>query len=90
MNREEALRIVRRRMPRVAKALEPRKAYTAVLDPELRLFIIGLAEEGTRGYTPFRHRTFERYEQAREFAGELNKDLGLTPKEAWAIVAGTM
>jgi hypothetical protein len=76
----------------IRKRLVGKYAYTPVIHEEkgIAMTIIGRADFGTVGYTPMKNRTFERHDEAQEFANELNKDLGLTKLEAWLIVADTM
>ena len=66
-----------------------RHAYTAIVGPDG--YIIGRADEGVQGYTPvYLSRTFTTYQDAKSFADELNRNLGRTLKEAYAIILGTM
>jgi len=65
------------------------KAFTAVVTATGHA--IGLAERDVPGYTPVQvEGEFERYDQAKERADELNRQLGLDRKEAWFIVASSM
>ena len=76
----------------IRKRLVGKHAFTPVIHEEkgVAMTILGRADFGTVGYTPMKHRIFERHDEAQEFANELNKDLGLTPLEAWVIVMDTM
>tara|TARA_Y100000310_G_scaffold319113_1_gene373987 strand:- start:234 stop:437 length:204 start_codon:yes stop_codon:yes gene_type:complete len=64
-----------------------RQAWTAVITRQG--FSIGLAEEGTKGYSPTEFR-FATYEKAQAHADKLNKGTGLSTEEAFNIVADTM
>jgi hypothetical protein len=76
----------------IRKRLVGKHAYTAVIHEEkgVAMTIIGRADFGTVGYTPCKNRVFETHQEAKEFADELNQDLGLTKLEAWLIVSDTM
>jgi len=52
---------------------------------------VGAAVKGERGYSRLSNMPeFTTYDQAQEYADELNTKLGLTTLEAWKIVASTM
>lgn len=64
-------------------------AYTAIINE--RSYGIGRADKGIPGYTPFpKAGTFKTYEEASEFAADLNEKNGLDKLEAYKIVASTM
>ena len=64
-------------------------AFTAIVDS--RGFSIGLAERDVAGYTPMpKFGQFESYEAARRTADQENRELGLSPIEAFEIVASSM
>ncbi|MBE3086271.1 MAG: hypothetical protein IMZ64_08655 [Bacteroidetes bacterium] len=67
--------------------LERRHAFGPVIYG--KGFSVGRAEEGVPGFTPTRPYCAT-YKEAQDHADALNKQLGLTPKEAWEIVASTM
>lgn len=84
-NREQA----EGRMHRVDPAtLSGKHAFTAVIVEGG--YGVGRADYGTTGYTPLKIVPYATYEVAKELADMLNKDLGITPLEAWHIVANTM
>ena len=72
-----------------------RYAFTAVIDKSAYHsyqlpYRIGKAIVGRRGYlTQAQYGGFETYDEAVAQAEKLNKKIGLTPKEAWMIVAKT-
>ena len=67
-----------------------RIAAAAVIAPG-KGYIIGLAEFGTAGYTPDpREEPYSSYEAAQKRANEINEKLGLSPLDAFAIVADTI
>lgn len=68
--------------------LRGKHAFTAVITDEG--YIIGRADYGKTGYTPLKVAPYKSFEEAKAAANKLNKDLGLTPLEAWHIVADTM
>ena len=65
-----------------------RFAYTPVVTPSG--YVVGKAIEGEYGWEPGSNRHFETYDHARRIADGLNKDLGLTTKDAWVITASSM
>ena len=66
-----------------------RIAFTAIVDRSG--FSIGLAERGVAGYTPMpKFGRFPSWEAAKSKAEQENLDLGLTPTEAFEIVASSM
>ena len=67
-----------------------RYAFTAVVVPE-HGYIIGMATEGTRGYTPVSNEgVFSSYDEATARAKKMNEQAGLSEKEAFDIVIRTM
>jgi hypothetical protein len=72
------------------KNLVGKHAFTAVVVPEG--FIIGRADYGIRGYTPIKVGGFDfkTYDEAKQFADEQNKSIGLTKDQALEIVFNTM
>lgn len=67
----------------------PRVAYTAVVQADG--FWVGVAQENIPGYAPAEHfGVFQTYSEARNKADDLNKQLGLTAKDAFDIVISTM
>ena len=66
-----------------------RVAFTAIVDRSG--FSVGLAERGVAGYTPMpKFGRFPSWEAAKSKADEENRDLGLSPVEAFEIVASSM
>lgn len=65
-----------------------RKAFTAVVHEGH--FRVDRADENIKGYVPIPWTRRETYEEAQELANNMNKNLGLTPKEAIGIVLTTM
>ncbi len=65
-------------------------AFTAIV--EEAGYCIGRADYGVRGYTPIRVQgyTFDTYEEAKAFAKDQNKRMGLTDQQAMEIVFNTM
>ena len=63
-------------------------AYTPIV--EAIGIILGRADYGVGGYTPMRYRIFQTYDEARNFADEVNESEGLTKKDAFEIVSNTM
>lgn len=85
----------------VVSRVRRRKAATAVIrkvSDEVReafgAYGIGIATEGTVGYTPWkglRKSSFHSYQEAKDEADYINREVfKLTDKEAYLIVAGTM
>lgn len=75
------------------KAMQPQRrrfAYTAVITE--KGWIVGRAEEGTRGYTPMPDvGTFTDEREARISAGKMNQDIGWTNEgDAQMMVLTTM
>lgn len=72
------------------KELVGKHAFTAIV--EATGYIIGRADYGIRGYTPIRVGGFEfkTYDEAKEFAKEQNRAMGLTDEQAMEIVFNTM
>lgn len=72
--------------------VDGKHAFTAVIgSKDYFPYGIGRANKGKKGYTPQpQHGWFSTYAEAEDKASELNKKLGLTVKEAWELVAGTM
>ena len=70
----------------------PRIAYTAVVYG--KGFCIGKASEGIPGYQPMKPYIHgsdpDGYQKASAHADQLNRDLGLDPKEAYRIILSTM
>lgn len=68
-------------------------AYTAVVtgDGTRDAYIVGRADQHVAGHTPCpEYGEFNNYAAAKARADALNHALGLTPIEAWKIVATTM
>lgn len=66
-----------------------RSAFTPVMHREY--WIIGRADEYQRGYTPISEKgLFDTREEAQKLADEMNKEVGVTKKEALLIVATSM
>ena len=64
-------------------------AFTAVVEKDY--MGIGKAIEGTKGYVRIPEGgQFQTYDEARAKADKMNEQIGLTKKEAWIIVIGTM
>jgi len=77
---------------RPAGDVSGRLAFTAIVDPD-NGYILGIAEENVAGYSPVVDKwgaPFNTYNQAKIAADAQNARLGLTPKEAWLIVASSM
>jgi hypothetical protein len=75
------------------KATPPRVAYVPVIVGSS--YRLGIAEKDVAGYSPISLESdlggdYESYEHARATADECNKRLGLTPEEAFKIVASSM
>ena len=71
----------------IRKAVTGKLAWTAIVDE--RGYSVGIAEFGTRGYSPTTFR-FPTYDAAKDFADEENRRMGLSPIEAAVIVCDTM
>lgn len=67
---------------------DARYAYAPIV--ERTGYTLGRADEGTKGYTPVPGARFGSYEAARKEADERNAKLGLSKREAAAIILGTM
>lgn len=71
---------------------QARKAATAVVTD--KGYIIGIARENVRGYTPapvWRTRHFASYDAAQAEADSINREVfNLDPKDAYAIVASSL
>jgi hypothetical protein len=51
---------------------------------------IGVAVTNEQGYSPISGKTFERYEEAKQWADSLNEHIGLSKEEVLDIVTTTM
>jgi hypothetical protein len=65
-----------------------RYAFAAVV--EKGGYQLGVAVANESGYHPISGKTFDRYEEAKLWARELNAHIGLSPDEALDIVGSTM
>ncbi len=73
--------------------MDRRFAFTAIVtgDGTTDAFIIGRADEHVPGYTPCpEYGEFKSYDAAKAQADTLNRAVGLSPVDAWTIVASTM
>jgi hypothetical protein len=62
-------------------------AFAPVIENGYRL---GVAVANESGYSPIAGKTFERYDEACQWANELNEHIGLSKDEALDIVGSTM
>ena len=72
---------------------KPDVALTAVMTgDDDKPYGVGVAEQNVQGYSPFYKGDlwFKTYQEAVTYADDYNKKMGLTPKEAYMIVASSM
>ena len=68
-----------------------RSAFTPVIDRAGRGWAIGRADEYQSGFTPIPEKgTFRTMQAAQKVADDMNKEIGITKKEALIIVATSM
>jgi hypothetical protein len=65
-------------------------AYVVVTAKGESGFALGIAVANEQGYNPIDGRTFEKEDEARDWANGLNAHIGLDLDTAWAIICSTM